>query len=202
MKICMVVNNRFYGDGWVDVRVYKEARSLLAEGHHVTVLAKSDPGESICREEWYEGIRIVRPKYGHGSIREYTKKQILARDLGGKERPLAGKAEDKILRLKKNMMVYQGWSFILHCLAFLRPLNLFRLTLNQKADVYHAHDLNTLMVCFLASKIRGAYLIYDSHELWVERNIELKGIKRRWDRWKWRFIERFLIRMVDRVITV
>ena len=36
--------------------------------------------------------------------------------------------------------------------------------------VYHAHDLNTLRVGAKAAKAHGAKLVYDSHELYVDRN--------------------------------
>lgn len=38
----------------------------------------------------------------------------------------------------------------------------------EKADVYHAHDLDTLATCFLVSRINGAKLIYDTHELFLD----------------------------------
>ncbi|MEX0616499.1 MAG: glycosyltransferase family 4 protein [Candidatus Woykebacteria bacterium] len=41
--------------------------------------------------------------------------------------------------------------------------------INEKADVYHAHDLDTLLItCQVAKKV-GARVIYDSHELFTER---------------------------------
>ena len=41
----------------------------------------------------------------------------------------------------------------------------------EPANIYHAHDFNTLPVAFWASRKHGAKLIYDSHELYVDRNL-------------------------------
>ena len=38
----------------------------------------------------------------------------------------------------------------------------------RPADVYHAHDLNTLPVAAAAAEKHGVPLIYDAHELFAE----------------------------------
>ncbi len=54
--------------------------------------------------------------------------------------------------------------------------------LEQRADVYHSHDLNTLYVGAMCKKKTGAKLVYDSHELQTERNRMTKWW-RRWAAW-------------------
>lgn len=66
-------------------------------------------------------------------------------------------------------------------------------------DVYHCHDLDTLLPGFLGSIRRGAPLVYDSHELYSETHF-LIGRKR--EQSIWNFLERHLIRHTSRVITV
>ncbi|MDD3748087.1 MAG: glycosyltransferase family 4 protein [Candidatus Bipolaricaulis anaerobius] len=73
----------------------------------------------------------------------------------------------------------------------------YRLALEEPADVYHAHDLNTLPVAWWAARSLGGKLVYDSHELYTETS----NLSRR-ERWTWRQLERFLIRRCDAVITV
>lgn len=75
-----------------------------------------------------------------------------------------------------------------------------RLVKQEPADIYHAHDLNTLPVAYWASRKHHAKLVYDSHELYVERNtlrppsfLEKFLLSR---------VEMFLIRRSDSVITV
>ena len=71
---------------------------------------------------------------------------------------------------------------------------------DEQSDIYHSHDLNTLRLGAKISKIHGKKLVYDSHELYLDRNRKRKAgpikraiIKR---------IERRLIRRCDKVITV
>lgn len=67
-------------------------------------------------------------------------------------------------------------------------------------DVIEAHDLNTLLAGFLAKRVTGAPLIYDSHELYLERNIGDRV--RWWDKAGWSPIESQCIRDCDAVMTV
>lgn len=77
--------------------------------------------------------------------------------------------------------------------------SIFRKVLSAKSDVIHANDLNALIPCFFASKINRTFLIYDSHELfienpWINRNKVTKFI--------WWIFEKALIRKVDIVVSV
>ena len=70
----------------------------------------------------------------------------------------------------------------------------------QPADIYHAHDFNTLPVGYYLSRRYKGKLVYDSHELNLEagRMARVKGLPKRFLRAQ----ERFLIRRCDAVITV
>lgn len=78
----------------------------------------------------------------------------------------------------------------------------------ENADVYHAHDLDTLFVCFIASRFTGAKLVYDSHELFLE--MKKSGFADIW--WGplariflipiWGIMEKFCAVRADCVITV
>lgn len=74
-----------------------------------------------------------------------------------------------------------------------------RLAAAAEAEVYHAHDLDALWPSARAAARRGAHLVYDSHELFVEQSslVHRPGI-----RGFWRWLERRLIRRVGRVLTV
>ena len=77
---------------------------------------------------------------------------------------------------------------------------LFSSTKGEKYDVFHAHDLNTLIGAYFAAKKQGANLIYDSHELYLERNrFEPYNAIGKWMR---RRVEGYLIQRSDHVITV
>lgn len=47
-------------------------------------------------------------------------------------------------------------------------LRLFFWLLGQQVDIITSNDLDTLLACFLASKLKRRRLIYDSHELFTE----------------------------------
>jgi len=58
---------------------------------------------------------------------------------------------------------------------------------SEPFDVYHAHDLETLPIAFLLSIVNKKPFIYDSHELFIERE-NIKGFLKT----IWRKIEQFL----------
>jgi len=64
--------------------------------------------------------------------------------------------------------------------------------LRSRAEVYHAHDLEALIPAWIAARLTRGRVIYDSHELFTERPIEMRAV--------WQAIEHFLIRRVDAVI--
>lgn len=73
----------------------------------------------------------------------------------------------------------------------------YKVVKEEAADIYHAHDLNTLPVAWWAARKHGAKLVYDSHELFTE-------IKT-WNRFEkilYTILERFLIKYPDKLITV
>jgi glycosyltransferase involved in cell wall biosynthesis len=71
-------------------------------------------------------------------------------------------------------------------------LKTFVRMIHCRADVYHAHDLDTLFAAWLSARLTGARIVYDAHELFTERPIAMPGF--------WRFLERFLIPHVDAII--
>jgi len=87
--------------------------------------------------------------------------------------------------------------------------NIYNELVKIKADVYHAHDLNTLLPCYKAAAIHKAKLVYDSHELFIETIKNPKKIKNVSSliysssvKIYFQYIEKKLIKRVDQVITV
>lgn len=75
-----------------------------------------------------------------------------------------------------------------------------RLAIEWKADVAHAHDLNTMLAAHWLKKTTGAKVIYDSHELWIHRN--RVGRKAVVEKSIDKLVERWLIKDADQIITV
>lgn len=76
---------------------------------------------------------------------------------------------------------------------YIRAKRLMRI---EPADVYHAHDLNTLVVAAWAAR-DGGRVVFDAHELYPE----ISTLSER-ERRIWRRLERRLIARADRVLTV
>lgn len=65
----------------------------------------------------------------------------------------------------------------------------------KKCDVYHAHDLPTLLPALVAAKINNSKVIYDSHEIYTEVDFLSPKIRK-----IWKYIERHLVKHVDQII--
>ncbi|WP_162253791.1 glycosyltransferase [Yonghaparkia sp. Soil809] len=68
-----------------------------------------------------------------------------------------------------------------------------------RPDAIHAHDANTLSPAARAARRLRIPLVYDSHELWTERNVRAdRPFAKRWER----IVERRGIRRAELVVTV
>lgn len=74
-----------------------------------------------------------------------------------------------------------------------------RLLRRVPADVFHAHDLDSLWPAAVAARRCRVPLVYDSHELWTE---QASLVGRGFIRAFWRWLEGHLISRVDRTIAV
>lgn len=72
-----------------------------------------------------------------------------------------------------------------------------RLVRKEPADIYHAHDLNTLPAAYWARYLTGGKIVYDSHELYTETS-SISNFEKLISK----ISERYLIRRVNKVITV
>ena len=79
-------------------------------------------------------------------------------------------------------------------------LHLAREAIDLQPDVVQSHDLNTLLGGTLVKRLTGVGLVYDSHELFLKRNIGNKSRAR--DNVIWAPIERFCIGKCDAVLSV
>lgn len=65
----------------------------------------------------------------------------------------------------------------------------------ERADIYHAHDLHCLVPAFLAAKMVGKKVVYDSHEFYTEV-ADMPALEKK----AWKSIEKRLSRRADIVI--
>ena len=116
---------------------------------------------------------------------------LVTSDFGGRPPPIWDHFELHRIPVDRSKSLRRTYPVFWHRAA--------RLAWETDADAYHAHDLDALWPAARASARRGARLVYDSHELFVEQSslVHRAGV-----RGFWRWLERRLVRRVDRVLTV
>ncbi len=180
-----------------DARVRREARTLTDAGCQVTVLAVHEPGRTR-REEEVQGFRILRISR---SVLGLSRLEIRARLRGESllesrpaPPPSASPRPARGLKVRLaavlNGAVRLAFYPIRRVVVFIRFV---RAGTHTQADVYHAHDLNTLLMAWTTSRLRRARLVYDTHEVATDRT----NMKLRW--WAC-LLERALIGRAERVI--
>ncbi|MGH2417118.1 MAG: glycosyltransferase family 4 protein [Candidatus Limnocylindria bacterium] len=117
--VAMLVRNPFTHD----TRVEKEARTLIAAGYRVTVVA--DAAAGLPDRESRDGIDVRR--------------------------------------IARSGPPIPGLRYVVHEARLARVLRALR------ADVYHAHDSNTLIAVAWAARAGGVPFVYDAHDLWLGR---------------------------------
>ena len=186
-KVCMVVKNQL----WNDARVKKEALALAEAGYRVTVVARPEAGHSP-RETW-RGIVVLRPPKDSPARQELRERVVGASAEGDESlraRLIRALRRNRLRRVLTDIKRSVPWE-----------LRLLAAALSVRADVYHAHDLDALLVGALAAGALGTRLVYDAHELWLESS-RYKMSTPPLDRLRYRLTERLLLPRADAVIAV
>ena len=168
-----------YGDLTHDSRVIREAESLAAAGHAVTIACLAASAATIDRLG--PAIRVLVHQPGGNAVRP------------GDPSPFYAARASRVGRIVARARWLWGcWSSIARwgrgVVAAVGPV-----------DTWHAHDLTGLEA--VAPRIdRGTHVVYDSHELFLETGsaTRLPGFARRLLAWR----ERRLVRRCRAVITV
>lgn len=189
-KICMFATN----DIAHDIRVQKEAASAVNAGYGVVVIGLSSGNERLEREQsGYKIILVPRSSSVWLKLLKITAKWILHSFVLRR----ANDKEGNSCISKKNFKFKVYELYLLTFIVF--PHRLMKLEgIMQRADIYHANDLDTLSTAIKSAKKTGAKVLYDAHELWVEQNPE-------WADWFKRIafeFEKRLIGKVNAVVTV
>ncbi len=193
MKICMFVRNPITADP----RVRHEAEHLAGCGHDVTVIGT--PADDLPARETVSGVRYRRV----GRLLDATIRAFRRIKRSPSAAPIAAPTPAGEPAGPRPQPPEAGWVF--RSAVWASELS-WRLPwvwagLRVRADVYHAHDFNTLRIAHACARRRGAALVYDSHELWVEWHATAGGappdIAAAWTR-----VEGRLARQADLVVTV
>ena len=166
-----------------DPRVGKHAETLGSHGFNVTVICPMSHGKASHEfARYYEVIRV-----GGGisaSLRESANKPRASSANGHPKTPQQGKSYS----LKRVVTLTSSF--------FLTQLLLLDAAKKQRAQIYCANDIDTLLAANLAAGV-GGIVVYDSHELWTDMMLApeyLKAIVRR--------MEKVLIKRPMLVMTV
>jgi glycosyltransferase involved in cell wall biosynthesis len=188
-----------------DARVEKEAATLVEAGHQVRVIALREPGTEASEER--DGFRTVRVDADPAPTR--LLRRLLERS--GDDRAaglvLAERAQSVKGSSGAGPLARAGagaLDLLLRANLLLAQLKYVRRSVAEAgaepADVWIAHDLDALPSAHRARARFGGCLVYDSHELFVER--DTFPPQTRIGRALWRAVEASLIRAADHVVTV
>jgi glycosyltransferase involved in cell wall biosynthesis len=141
-----------------DGRVLREARSLTSAEHDVTILLTEYLMET--EEEHVGGVKIK----GIPVVKRFEFVQrLLAR---GQSKGMHKSGHNRIDPIVS---------------AICKPIKfavISKILFRENSDVYHCHDFETIMLGFLASRLRKKKVVYDSHEIYFERTLFDKGTNR------------------------
>ena len=173
--VTMFVFNNFTND----TRVLREAKSLLELGLRVRIIALLSSGQKTNDE--IDGIEVTRLQLNPFHLR------IIKRWSTKSARQMGRKIRISFHAFHRYLMFYEFDKIA------------YSLLKNLSSDIFHSHDLNPYVASKL-SKHHQSKLVYDSHELYLDRNRGKKaGLLKRY---AIRKFEQRLIRNCDRVITV
>ena len=216
-KICMLVTNPVTNDP----RVRREASTFAKAGYQVTIIGVGR--EEDKQEEWLDGCLILRLPQSRFIVGESLREAILLwakqalpvayRSLRSLKRAVSSRPRENRVVERTQHAACQGGespalSFprrlevdVLHIVSSMK-LNraMAAMAIEQRADVYHAHDLDTLLAGYLAKRKTGKHLVYDFHELYTEQQHKI------WKTVFWRayysLLERLLIKQTQLKMTV
>lgn len=180
-----------FNDCTTDARVLREAGSLAAAGHEVTIMARprdlATSREEVEARDSFTIRRVPLPRAGRLAWRASNgsrRSRVLTDTVTtvGMRPPLG--ALRRALRSAVGTSRYLGrWALTL---AWARAAA----SRAPAADFYHAHDLTALPAAVRASRRSARPVIYDSHEIFIESDVQegrprvvrswLGGLERSW----------------------
>jgi glycosyltransferase involved in cell wall biosynthesis len=187
-----------FNDCRTDARVLREAASLTAAGHRVTIVARpTDPAATVGEHEERDGFEILRVPVPQRWRFYWTwlrypwrmRRWWVGRVGRALRRPPVGLLE--LVGLAAAALVTVPWAILrapFYAMARRRPTGPGGSTLDwlvrwryvvlgwaevaaeaaPAADVYHGHDLSGLEAAGRARQRHGGALVYDSHEIFLE----------------------------------
>lgn len=151
-RVAMVVWNEFLNDA----RVLKEAQTLQRAGYQVKVFALHTPGVTQQHEQLEGGIQVCR--VARSPLWRLRKGSSLPIQPPASSRP-QGPIGKLSVKHQLFRLIARTWTHM----ALLWQIVRYR------ANLVHAHDVNTLPTAWLAARFSRAHLVYDAHEISTSR---------------------------------
>lgn len=159
MRVCMLVTT----DITNDPRVMKEATALAQAGYTVQVIGICGVGAKPAIEVFAD-VRMLRLDLWHMRFSRWLKAR--------RGRAVSETIFNTTLQKAQPKINWRGWliqwlyqlHFVVHILTLLWVY--FFAAKRQQADVYHAHDVDTLLPALLVGWWHQKPVIYDAHEYW------------------------------------
>jgi len=172
-----------------DSRVLREARTLVALGLETTVLGvvSFTQAQQVTEHDGFT-VRRIGPasRLGWAVYREISRLRpgrggrAPATSAGQRPKSPARAAARRLLRWLSTLAYYA------RAIAALRPM---------RPDLVHCNDYNTMWIGVAARLLHRSAVVYDSHELWADRNLRSEP------RWWLVACEALFVRVADRVVT-
>jgi glycosyltransferase involved in cell wall biosynthesis/trans-aconitate methyltransferase len=175
-----------------DARILREAHTLEDAGFHVLVVGVRTDRDPQPELE-LEGIRVVRVEPGAG-LRRMMRRVRRRGSVGAVAAP-AGMGDPPAPVRSPAWRPGRASGARRLAVTSLYYAAAIRLVLRSRPALVHANDYNTMWIGIAAKLLHGSRLIYDSHELWPDRNGRPE-----WRQWLVA-CEALFVRIADEVIT-
>ncbi len=190
-----------------DPRVRREAATLCKAGYDLVVVAVRN--ESTKPEEVIDGYRVIRLPHPKLLAKLLWRRLNARTDSSGVSlyeshgnqvhQPITAIQQSE--QRPQDTWLRKCWVDILNVVNVIWINIAMAITAaQQRPDVYHAHDLDTLLAGWLASRWTGGFLVYDFHELFTEQYQQ--GVKTGLWHTFYSWLERLLIGRTHLKLTV
>lgn len=195
-----------------DTRVLREAAALAATGREVTIMARPRDLLAVTGdEETRDGVRIIRVpipgRLRRSLLRADRGAAAVPPDGGGPHPDASSRATRSVAGLARRATrwpvigpVLDGSDLLVRWRLGVEAWCAAAAAASPPADVWHAHDLDTLPAAARARRRGGGALVYDAHEVFLEAGSHAR--RPRWARRLMAAYERRLARRADLVLTV
>jgi glycosyltransferase involved in cell wall biosynthesis len=172
-----------------DSKVLREARTLVGLGFETTVLGvvSFTQTQEVTEREGFTVRRIGPSSRGAWAVYREISRLRPRRARGGE----AGAAGHRSRPGPARAILRRGLRWLTTLAYYVRAIGALRLL---RPDLVHCNNYYTMWVGVAARLLHGSAVVYDSHEIWADRNLRVEP------RWWLMACEALFVRVADRVV--